>query len=365
MSVHQLDLPCVPKSWNISDDLGQIEYIFSDKTGTLTQNVMEFMKCSVNGVRYGEGITEANKGAALREGQDTAALDSGATIARLAAMKDTMIADLQRQFKNPLMLPEELTLIAPQLPADLANRGSLQRDQLISFFRALALCQTVLADRSDTSQPNVIKYKAESPDEAALVSAARDVGFVFLARTSLEIDVEVMGQRERWTPLRTLEFNSTRKRMSVIVRSPDNRILLISKGADSVIYQRLRSDHDSEMKERTNLDLEAFANGGLRTLCVAQKSLTEAEFAEWSRIYDAACSAVDDREEEMEKACELIEKDLTLIGATALEDKLQAGVPEAIEKLHQAGIKLWILTGERPLCIASQWAAAHIHHIDL
>ena len=51
------DTPCVPKTWNISDDLGQIEYVFSDKTGTLTQNVMEFQKCSIHGVAYGEGVT--------------------------------------------------------------------------------------------------------------------------------------------------------------------------------------------------------------------------------------------------------------------------------------------------------------------
>lgn len=342
----QIDYPCVPKNWNISDDLGQIEYIFSDKTGTLTQNVMEFMKCSINGSVYGEGVTEASKGAAKRDRKgDTSAFTKAPTDSQLLNMKDKMIAELQRLFKNPLMQSDQLTLIAPQLASDMGDRSSSQRAHIIDFFRALALCHTVLADRSDTTQPDLIKYKAESPDEAALVSAARDVGFAFLARTSLEVDIEVMGQRERWTPLRTLEFNSTRKRMSVIVRSPDNRLLLICKGADSVIYKRLRADHDKYLQDKTSQDLETFANGGLRTLCIAQRYLTERDFAEWSRAFDAACSASEDREEEMEKACELIEQDLTLIGATALEDKLQVGVPEAIERLHQASIKLWILTG--------------------
>lgn len=306
---------------------------------------MDFMKCSVNGVKYGEGVTEASKGAAVREGREPSATLPETQDADLDLMKSTMVHDLQKLFKNPLMQPEELTLIAPQLATDLADRSKSQRNNIINFFRALALCHTVLADRSDTTQPNLIKYKAESPDEAALVSAARDVGFPFLARTSLELDIEVMSQRERWIPLRTLEFNSTRKRMSVVLRSPDNKILLICKGADTVIYQRLSPDHDIAMKEKTAQDLEDFANGGLRTLCIAQRWVTEAEFSEWSRTYDAACSAVEDREEQMEKACELIERDLTLLGATALEDKLQVGVPDAIQKLHEAGIKLWILTG--------------------
>lgn len=145
----------------------------------------------------------------------------------------------------------------------------------------------------------------------------------------------------------SLEFNSTRKRMSVIVRAPDNRILLYTKGADSVIYARLRPDHDPELKAATQRDLETLANAGLRTLCFAQRQLTEEEFLRWSRVHDEALNSINDRDEEIEKAAELIEHSLTLLGATALEDKLQEGVPATIEILHQAGIKLWVLTGDK------------------
>jgi phospholipid-translocating ATPase len=143
-----------------------------------------------------------------------------------------------------------------------------------------------------------------------------------------------------------LEFNSTRKRMSVIMRCPDGRLILYCKGADSVIYERLRNDHEPVLKEKTNSDMELFANSGLRTLCIAYRYLEEDEYLVWSRTYDAATNAIEGREEEIEKANEMIEHSLTLLGATALEDKLQQGVPEAIETLHRAGIKLWILTGE-------------------
>lgn len=341
------DTACVPKTWNISDDLGQIEYIFSDKTGTLTQNVMEFQKCSVNGVIYGEGVTEAMRGAAKREGRDDL-LEPAEQEKMLKEMKGQMIDKLNKTFKNRYQRPENVTLVAPNLAEHLADKSNPQRANLIAFFRALAVCHSVLADRPEPrEQPFRLDYKAESPDEAALVSAARDAGFPFVGKTNTTIDIEVMGQPERYVPLRVLEFNSTRKRMSVIVRNPEGKIVLYCKGADSVIYARLAADHDPKLKEATAKDMETFANGGLRTLCIAYRVLSEEEYMNWSRTYDAAASAIQDRDEELEKANELIEHSLTVLGATALEDKLQEGVPDAIQTLHDAGIKLWILTGDK------------------
>lgn len=188
-------------------------------------------------------------------------------------------------------------------------------------------------------------YKAESPDEAALVAAARDVGFPFLARTNSTVDIEVAGQAERYSFLKLLECNSTRKRMTVIVRTPEGKIIMYTKGADSVIYARLAANQDPVLKAKTQKDMEDFANSGLRTLCIAYRQLSEEEYFDWSRMYDAAASSVKDRDEAIEKASEQIEHSLHILGATALEDKLQEGVPQAIETLHQAGIKLWILTG--------------------
>ncbi|KAG8963186.1 hypothetical protein FRC03_003280 [Tulasnella sp. 419] len=341
------DTCCVPKTWNISDDLGQIEYIFSDKTGTLTQNIMEFQKCSINGVIYGEGVTEAMRGQAKREGR-TDILSPVEQAKQLEQLKETMIQKMSRTFKNRYLRPERLTLISPQLADDLADRSKPQRGNIISFFRALSVCHSVLPDKPEPQEkPFTVDYKAESPDEAALVAAARDVGFPFVHRNNAAIDIEVMGQAERYIPLKVLEFNSTRKRMSVVVRNPEGKIVLYCKGADSVIYARLAADHDQELKAATSRDMEKFANGGLRTLCIAYRYLTEQEYFDWSRQYDAAAAAVADRDEEIEKASELVEHSLYILGATALEDKLQEGVPEAIDLLHKAGIKLWILTGDK------------------
>ncbi|GAA6022484.1 hypothetical protein JCM10207_008529, partial [Rhodosporidiobolus poonsookiae] len=342
-----LDLPCVPKTWNISDDLGQIEYIFSDKTGTLTQNVMEFQKCAVGGISYGEGITEAMLGAAKREGRDTSAFDPAQNVEHLAARKEQMCEIMRNGFKNRYLQENKLTLISPPMAEQLVQRGTPQHERLAAFWRALAICHTVLTEHPDESNPDILEYKAESPDEAALVSAARDAGFVFVHKSNQEIELEVLGQKERYVPLRTLAFNSARKRMSSLVRCPDGRVLLICKGADSVIYQRLAADHDQGVIDTTSKQLEEFANAGLRTLCISSRYLTADEFDRWSKVYDKACAAIEDREDEIERACELVEKDLTILGATALEDKLQVGVPDAIAQLHKAGIKLWILTGDK------------------
>lgn len=338
---------CVPKNWGISDDLGQIEYVFSDKTGTLTQNVMEFQKCSVRGVIYGEGVTEAQRGAATREGRaDAIAPEDLAE--KLAVLKDTMVAKLTKLFKNRYMQVDKLTLVSPKLAEDLADRSTEQYSHIVAFFRALAVCHSVLADKPEPQErPYRLEYKAESPDEAALVAAARDVGFPFVGKHKDTIDIEVLGQPEQFTHMKTLEFTSTRKRMSVVVRASDGRIILYCKGADSVIYERLAADVDPALKEKTTKDMDFFANGGLRTLCIGYRVLEEDEFLRWLRTYEAAQSTVDDRDEAIESAAAEVEHSLQILGATALEDKLQEGVPEAIEMLHRAGIKLWILTGDK------------------
>ncbi|KAF9556878.1 phospholipid-transporting ATPase 1 [Agrocybe pediades] len=347
MYYQPFDTPCVPKTWNISDDLGQIEYVFSDKTGTLTQNIMEFQKCSINAVAYGEGITEAQRGAATRNGQGET-MNPQEINSNLARLKRDMMSTMERSFKNRYMQPDKLTLVSPKFADDLTDRSKPQRNHIIAFFRALALCHSVLADKPEPqTDPFLINYKAESPDEAALVAAARDAGFPFVGKTKDTLEIEVMGQSEKYTLLKMLEFNSTRKRMSVVLRCPDGRLILYCKGADSVIYERLAKDHDPDLKAQTSKDMEMFANNGLRTLCISYRYLEEEEYLTWSRTYDAATNAIENRDEEIDKANELIEHSLTILGATALEDKLQEGVPEAIEMLHRAGIKLWILTGDK------------------
>ncbi len=347
MYYDRIDYPCTPKSWNISDDLGQVEYIFSDKTGTLTQNVMEFKKCTIDAVPYGEAYTEAQMGLQRRQGVNVEE-EAPKVRAQIAADREKMLRLIREIHPNPYLHDDELTFVAPDFVADLSGHsGEAQSAANKHFMLALALCHTVISEITHSDPPK-IEFKAQSPDEAALVATARDCGFTFLGRTHDSMIVNVLGTEKHYQILNTLEFNSTRKRMSAIVRMPeDNRIVLFCKGADSVIYSRLKQGEQAELRRSTAEHLETFAREGLRTLCIAQRELSEEEYQTWNRQHDLAAAVVRDREEKLDEVADAIERELTLLGGTAIEDRLQDGVPDTISLLAEAGIKLWVLTGDK------------------
>jgi phospholipid-transporting ATPase len=134
--------------------------------------------------------------------------------------------------------------------------------------------------------------------------------------------------------------------MSALVRSPEGKIKLYIKGADTVIFERLSKTNNPYVDATVTL-LEEYANEGLRTLCIAMRDISEEEYYEWSKIYEKAATTINNRGAELEKAAELIEKDLFLLGATAIEDKLQDEVPDTIHTLANAGVRIWVLTGDR------------------
>lgn len=349
MYYERLDFPCVPKSWNISDDLGQIEYVFSDKTGTLTQNVMEFKKCTVNGVAYGLAYTEAKQGLDKRDGLDPV-VELEKWKKRIEADKEDMISKLQNHIHGDQLRSNLVTFCSSQYVKDTIVPNEIkvqQKSANESFMLALALCHTVVTEENP-EDPLLRDFKAESPDEAALVAVARDVGIVFKERLRKSLIVEIYGTPQEYHVLETIAFTSARKRMSSIIRAPDGKVYLITKGADNVIFLRLASNNDEDMVRKTALHLEGFANEGLRTLCIAQKELDNEYAEEWLRKYKAANESIsDNRDLEIERLDDELEQNLQLLGGTAIEDRLQDGVPDSISVLGDAGIKLWVLTGDR------------------
>uniref|UniRef100_A0A8C2P143 Phospholipid-transporting ATPase n=1 Tax=Capra hircus TaxID=9925 RepID=A0A8C2P143_CAPHI len=248
---------------NLNEELGQVEYLFSDKTGTLTCNIMTFKKCSIAGI----------------------------------IQSPCFISDAY-EFNDPALLQ------------------NFKNDHVSLLF-------SLYVDR--VLEGNNISYQASSPDEAALVKGAKKLGFVFTARMPNSVTIEA--------------------RMSIIVRTPEGQLRLYCKGADSVIYERL--SEKSLFVEETLVHLENFAREGLRTLCVAYIDLTEIEYKQWLVMYKKASRAVRDRIQSLEDCYDSIEKKFLLLGATAIEDRLQARVPETITSLLKANIKIWVLTGDK------------------
>jgi len=275
------------KTSNLNDELALVRYIFSDKTGTLTENKMEFKQASIHGVLY------PNAG----EGQiGTTAKESG---------------------------------------------GNAHWE--LEFLRLLALSHTIVPSTDDKGE---IQYQASSPDEEALVKAAKLNGATFIQRNNDGSLIRVFDRDELYPTLIILEFTSSRRRMSIVVRTPEGRIVLYSKGADSVIFERLAPGQD-DLKNQTLHHLEEFSKIGLRTLALGYRELSPSEFETLNTAYLRAANTIGNREEEIDKVCDQLESNLLLLGPTAIEDRLQQYVPETIEALLKAGVHLWVITGDK------------------
>ncbi|GAB2278100.1 Probable phospholipid-transporting ATPase 8 [Dionaea muscipula] len=291
--------PAYARTSNLNEELGQVCTILSDKTGTLTCNSMEFVKCSIAGTSYGQGMTEVEVALTERQG---------------ARSSSSFAAGVGKQVSSGVAV------------------------------------KAIPDVHEDTGE---ISYEVESPDEAAFVVAARELGFQLYNRMQMSISLHELDTKSRksvdrvYELLHVLEFSSSRKRMSVIVRNEKNQLLLLCKGADSVMFERL-SEAGHQCEAETKDHSRQYAEAGLRTLVVAFRELSQEDYKHWEEEFTKAKSSVSaDRDALLDAVANKIEKGLILLGATAVEDKLQKEVPECIDKLAKAGIKLWVLTGDK------------------
>lgn len=491
----ETDTPFEARTSTINEELGQVGYIFSDKTGTLTENIMRFRKLSVAGAAWHheylpkdsepETHTLLHKKRGPRsKGKEPARIsrtsvsrEPAHSTAATSADRDESPLSTRRkstsQWKSsavPEMISTDLNTmdlvryIQRRPETALAHKAKM-------MLLSIAVCHTCLPERHDDDKE--ITFQASSPDELALVEAAKELGFLAFSRnvSSLTLKLLPHGDHgdaifETYEVLDVIEFSSKRKRMSVIVRFPDGKISVICKGADSMVMERLRQanmanhmlakiekrvlqrksleaeeyirrkssqmerkgsvirtsitiarnssttgrpsmsrlepirdqvdgwlnerEHDivmspvsvtshnrrslalSERQRSLDHDLEAdavieeamtleenaelerclqhitdFATEGLRTLLYGFRFLDEQEYKSWKKVYHDATTSLVDRQLLIERAGELIEQQLELAGATAIEDKLQKGVPETIERLRRANIRMWMLTGDK------------------
>ncbi|KAJ1984992.1 hypothetical protein H4R34_000336 [Dimargaris verticillata] len=315
----------------ISEDLGQVEYVITDKTGTLTLNQMTFKGCSVGTAWY--GLPPASAGPYPCHALDTLAHDSNfsaaATLLRAVALCNTVTP-----------CAEDLTT-----------------KDLNSVLFAIDDAVGEAPDSAATSSPpnQRHQYSGTSPDEVALVQGVASHGVILCTRAESYTTLSVLGTTERWEVLHTFEFTSDRKRMSVLVRCVDaadsshttdtHAYYLITKGADDVMFPRCQP-HSSHHAS-TQAFIAAAAEQGLRTLALGVRSLTHDEYATWYHALKQAQVSLDQRTQLVHACYAQLESSLILVGATAVEDKLQTNVPETIQALQMAGIKTWMATGDK------------------
>jgi len=287
-----LDLPCMVRSSNLAQELGLVSNVFSDKTGTLTRNEMKLVKFIVDGVMYDVNPSiEDNKSPAL------------------------------------LLLSHN------------SSRNSMKGNKIYDFLQCLVTCHTVVREQDG-------KYRAESPDELALVEGAGNFNCFLLDRGTVTMNIEIQGHQKLFNILAVNAFNADRKRMSILVHDPEtNDYYVMCKGADNIMLPLCSIDKQNMRNiEKSLLDL---ATLGLRTLCIAQKKLTTEQATNWLNDYKIAAASLNNRSENLAKVAAELESNMDLLGITAIEDRLQDEVPEVIADLAKAGIVLWMLTGDK------------------
>eukprot|EP00250_Pteridium_aquilinum_P021090 c25023_g1_i2 orf=602-4156(+) len=342
----EMDKPASARTSNLNEELGQVSTILSDKTGTLTRNEMEFFKCTIAGISYGTGTTEVEKVAAARAGKS---LDEMERVVAARASKSLDVGPEDQGGNSHVKLEKGFSLRDSRLD-NLNWQNEPNRDMIFKFLEILAVCNTVVVE--GPADRDAINYIAESPDESSFVVAAKRLGVFLADRSETSVHLKVFDKNGSDTPrsyqlLNTIEFSSARKRMSVIVRNPEGRLLLFCKGADDVIFPLL-DQKSSDFIEITRQHMNDYGNAGLRTLVLVYRELEENMYSQWQSSWTAAEQEM--AESSLEKLNVLaseIECNLTLVGATAIEDKLQVGVPQTIYKLAEAGIKIWVLTGDK------------------
>ncbi|XP_059051431.1 phospholipid-transporting ATPase IF [Achroia grisella] len=325
--------PAVANTSDLNEELGQVEVLFSDKTGTLTKNQMIFKACSIRGHIYEERQS---------------------VLYDMETSDEANVAQTDIKFFLTILALCHCVQISNENMAQFTDTVTAKNQPKVKFFggkkktnkNGIHIQESVEINNIESeelNENNKFEYQGSSPDEKALVEAASRFGVSFWGEHGNDLLVKIGTDIEMYEKLQIIEFTSERRRMSIIVRDKDGNIWLYCKGAESAILPLCK---DSVIIEDVNKDIDSFANRGLRTLAVAYRKISPEEYAEVAESGQNISSSASHLEQ-VTKRFSKFEAELTLVGATAVEDCLQDDVADTLAALKRAGIKTWVLTGDK------------------
>ena len=311
----------IARNSTIPEELGRIQYLFTDKTGTLTQNEMIFKQiCFESGVFTEESLDEL-----------------GSILEDECKKSNGPLKDVEENYMNALNIDVKRRFRR--------NRNNVIRDAVT----ALSLCHNVtpVVENGETV------FQASSPDEVVLVRFAESLRMRLDERSATRMQIANADDKpEDYAILANFPFSSETKRMGILVKHLESgRLIFYLKGAEVVMENKVGENSRAYLRETC----ENLASTGLRTLVISQKFVSPEEYERWSRKYEIAKTEMEDREAKVQNTIEELEEGMEFLCVTGVEDKLQVEVTDTIESLRTGGVQIWMLTGDKvetATCIA-------------